>query len=367
MNNQNQRGRSPEKREEITDHIRQQIVSGLWHPGDLIPSRAELEKQFKTTPITVQRAVQPLIEDGFLCPKGRKGTFVAENPPHLSRYALVFPHHPEDDSENGLLKRLRMSAIDLKQSEGLDIECFFQMDGNQDRKDHMDLVRQLKRSKFAGIIFASPPLLLQNTAVMDLSGIPRLAFMAGHHNSQVTPIRLAGADVRNRAIDFIHNSAKRSPCFILPQTDYPHDFCTQLIEHVATLGMSLRPEWIQMVNQREPSSCTNIARLLFSANNKIIPDSIFIADDNVISNVIAGLQAELGDRAKEITICVQCNFPSEDRYQLPVKRFGFDIPSLLRRAIDMIAANRSDQQPMKTITGHAGDETECSTFLSESF
>lgn len=361
MNNQNQRGRSPDKREEISGYIRQQIVSGLWAPGDLISSRAELEKQFSTTPITVQRAVQPLIEDGQICTKGRKGTFVSESPPHLRRFALVFPHHPDDPiAENGFFKRLRITASELKTNEQLDIECFFGIDGRQDQKDHMELVRQLKRSTFAGIIFAFPPLQLLNTAIVALPEIPRVAFMSGDIGDSIIPIRLAGDSVKNRALHYFKSQNKKRPCFLLHHVDSFGDFCTQLIEQAGTLGMTLRPEWIQVLNQNRLNGNTHLARLLFSDNNNAVPDSIFIADDNAIPYVLEGIQAERAEKAREITVCAQCNLPSDEQYQLPVKRIGFDIPKVLRQAIDMIAANRREHQPLKILTAPACDENELS-------
>jgi hypothetical protein len=45
-----------------------------------------------------------------------------------------------------------------------------------------------------------------------------------------------------------------------------------------------------------------------------------------------------------LTICAHTNFPSEVRYELPVKRFGYNITELLRQAIDMVLRLRNGDE-----------------------
>ena len=84
------------KEARIAQHLRQQIVRGDLTPGMQLPKRVDLEQEYSVSPLTLQRALQQLIDDGFLYAKTGQGTFVAANPPHLSRYGLLFPYHPSD-------------------------------------------------------------------------------------------------------------------------------------------------------------------------------------------------------------------------------------------------------------------------------
>ncbi len=142
MNNQNQQGRSSEKREKISEYIRNHFFIIQLNLVTLIPNRTELKQQFETTPINFQRDVQPLIHDGQLFIKSIKRAFSYEIPPHLRRIASVFPYdfnYPV--SENRFLRNLITTASDPKINEQLDIECFFGIDGRQNQIDHLVLLR----------------------------------------------------------------------------------------------------------------------------------------------------------------------------------------------------------------------------------
>jgi DNA-binding transcriptional regulator YhcF (GntR family)/DNA-binding LacI/PurR family transcriptional regulator len=345
MNNQSQRGRSPVKRDQIANYIREQVISGKWQPGQLIPSRLELEQMFETTPVTVQRAVKPLIEDGFLCAEGRRGTFVSETPPHLTRFALVFPHDLQNPKgESAFFKTLAHAADILCRRDGLDIVPFYKLYGDLRCQEYLELVREVNAGKLAGIIFATNPFLLENTPVLDRPGIPRVAFMAGAVYPNVKAISVHRAALREKALRHISACGKRRPCVILPKGHYVAGLSEHLIEFADSMGLSLRPEWIQFVDQGNPWTCENLARLLFSSNVKIRPDSIFIGDDNTIAPILKGLRIELAEEASELTICAHSNFPSEICYDLPVKRFGYNITELLRQAIDMVVRQRNGEE-----------------------
>ena len=88
-------GRPADRRTEIVRELRQQIVDGAMAPGSQVPTRLEIEARFGVSPLTVQRALEKLRADGFITVNGRQGTYVAVHPPHLSNFALVFPHHPD--------------------------------------------------------------------------------------------------------------------------------------------------------------------------------------------------------------------------------------------------------------------------------
>ena len=62
----------------IADDLRNRIRSGDWKPGIMLPSRAELAKEYGVALMTMQKAVQPLIDEGLLVASNRRGTFVAD-------------------------------------------------------------------------------------------------------------------------------------------------------------------------------------------------------------------------------------------------------------------------------------------------
>lgn len=62
--------------EVIKHHIKNQIESGVYAPGDKIPTEIELASQFNTSRQTVNKALRDLVLDGLVERSPRSGTFV---------------------------------------------------------------------------------------------------------------------------------------------------------------------------------------------------------------------------------------------------------------------------------------------------
>ncbi|MFG0248684.1 MAG: winged helix-turn-helix domain-containing protein, partial [Phycisphaeraceae bacterium JB051] len=61
--------RQAPKHDGITDKLRSAIARGKLKPGDRLPVRTELESQLKASRMTVQKALDELIRDGFVISK----------------------------------------------------------------------------------------------------------------------------------------------------------------------------------------------------------------------------------------------------------------------------------------------------------
>ncbi len=67
------------KYEVIADNLRQQIKSGKYAPGELLPDQNKLAATFDTTRITIHKAIQLLIIEGMVYSKRGAGTFVRKD------------------------------------------------------------------------------------------------------------------------------------------------------------------------------------------------------------------------------------------------------------------------------------------------
>lgn len=63
--------------EQITQQLKQQILSGALQAGDALPSMRLLAKELRISVITTKRAYEELERDGFVCTVPGKGSFVA--------------------------------------------------------------------------------------------------------------------------------------------------------------------------------------------------------------------------------------------------------------------------------------------------
>lgn len=63
---------------QIRQEIQAKIDSGIWKPGDKLPTTKELAEQYETSGVTVRKAVDILIEAGVLEGRQGIGVFVSE-------------------------------------------------------------------------------------------------------------------------------------------------------------------------------------------------------------------------------------------------------------------------------------------------
>lgn len=61
----------------IKDELKQQIISGKFENGDKFYTEAELAEMFKVSSITVIRALNDLVKDGFIVRQQGRGSFVS--------------------------------------------------------------------------------------------------------------------------------------------------------------------------------------------------------------------------------------------------------------------------------------------------
>jgi len=63
--------------QQLYNILRDEIVSGRWKPGDMMPSETEMIERFDVSRITVRQALELLVEEGLIYRRRGRGTFVA--------------------------------------------------------------------------------------------------------------------------------------------------------------------------------------------------------------------------------------------------------------------------------------------------
>ena len=62
---------------QLKDILKEDIESGIWKPGDRIPSENELREQYDVSRNTVIKALEELVQEGLLRREQGRGTFVS--------------------------------------------------------------------------------------------------------------------------------------------------------------------------------------------------------------------------------------------------------------------------------------------------
>lgn len=100
--------------QQIFSYIKEYIENGIYEKGNIIPSEKELCNQFNTSRMTVRRAIDELVNDGFLYRVQGRGTFVSHCIFRKSLEVLGFSYHM---SELGYKPSSKVLSFEIKKPE----------------------------------------------------------------------------------------------------------------------------------------------------------------------------------------------------------------------------------------------------------
>jgi DNA-binding LacI/PurR family transcriptional regulator len=333
------RKRPAVKESRILEHLRQQIVGGLLTPGMQLPKRTELEREYNVSPLTLQRALQQLIDDGFLFAKTGQGTFVAANPPHLSRYGLLFPFHPGDRAmwssyyaalNNEAELYLRAHPNKLAIYYGLEV---------LDRLDERDrLIADVQSHRLAGLVFASRPHNFQGTPLLEEPQIARVAVMADP-GFDIPSISLDGKSFVVKALDYLQ-SRGRKHIAMLNNSTMGQNWFDLVRREMGKRDMVTFPYWTHGVHITAVEWARNLVQLLFQGPKELRPDAVFISDDNLVPQATAGLLAAGVNVPEDVDVVAHANFPWPTQSLTPAKRLGYDAREVLELCLASIDRQR---------------------------
>ena len=98
--------------EQITDQVKEQIMTGTLAAGDALPSMRLLAKELRISVITTKRAYEELERDGFLENVPGKGCFVAPQNKELLREAQL---RRVEEKLTQAIEEARRGAVSLEE------------------------------------------------------------------------------------------------------------------------------------------------------------------------------------------------------------------------------------------------------------
>lgn len=338
-------GRDPVKRTELVNFLRKQIIEGVWKSGEVLPPRTWFEKEFKASPLTVQRSFEILINDRMLRSEGRHGTFVCDNLPHLSRYALVLYGTARRES---MFTRTFCHTVDELVRQGkYNFKIYYDLGCNIGTPEHEELIYGVENQLFAGVFFAFRPEFLVGTPILTAPGMPRVAFMSQSNCRDypgVLSIDWKGHEATNRALDYLKLQGKRRVAMLVPSTYYQHELAAADHAKLNANGLACPAGFYHQINPHIPEEVNSLVHLLFMLPPAQRPDALCIGDDNFLPHAVTALKTIFGDRAGEaVTITSHANFPLLQQCDLPVKYFGLNVKEVIESSVRMIDQLRSGE------------------------
>lgn len=344
---QSSRTRPPVKQDEVYAYVHSSIVDGELAPGERLPARLVYEEQFGVSSVTVQRAFDRLMRDGFIEVKGTAGTFVSAKPPHLHRYALVFPDSQEGKSWSTWFSVLLDTAAHMRRLGVLDVRTYLEANDHVKSAGVRELLADVRDSRLAGAVLIGHPQLSRDILERIASAVPTVVLGS---SPKVPPVaQLACVDLGGvsgflrRALEYLAKKGRKRVAMTAVSMLEP-ERQEYFYSQAETLGMKTDSAWVHGIDPYNGNWGENIARLLFSKNQSERPDALIISDDNLVDQVCRGLLGAGVSVPADVEIVAHCNFPNESYGVLPLARLGFDTRTALATCIELIDARNSGRE-----------------------
>ncbi|BCM92980.1 hypothetical protein IAD21_04865 [Abditibacteriota bacterium] len=332
-------GRPADRQHAIVHELRGRIMRGELAPGARLPTHVTLEEGFGVSAMTIQRALSQLKSDGFVRVEGKRGTFVVDALPHLSRYALIFPVTADKPGWTRFWTALVSEAASLSHrgDQRDELPAYFGVDGHEDSPDYVRLVRDMHAHRVGGLIFASGPHELQHTPLFTWPGVARVS-LADDSSFPMPSVWVDMDGFFQRALDCVQSAGRRRVAFLHPRPgSQMRPRCANWLHE---RGLETRPYWWQSVSLESRGAARELMHLLMHAGAQHSPDALVISDDNLLEPATQGL-LDAGCAPRDVEIVTHCNFPYPTPALLPVTRLGFDTRAVLNTCMQAIAAQRT--------------------------
>lgn len=312
-----------------------------------MPSHRVLQEELGASSVTLQRAFDRLVEQGYVDPRGTQGTFVADLLPHHSTYAMVLPDDPERGTWNRFWSTAKRVAEEWHDSQSR-FRVYCTSGQRADSAGHRRLCQDLADGGLAGIIFIHVPFFLDGSPIFA-SSVPRVCIGGGSAREialyGMSSVTISDGDVPARIVRNFHAAGRRRFAALTALT-----VCEEIKSVyqplLRSLGMETRPEW-WLGLPVEPTmalSARTVAQLLLSGPERQRPDCLLITDDNLVPHATAGV-IDAGIEPRTITIAAHANYPGPTMAAVPCQRFGPDMVDQVRAAIAEIAYLAAGGQP----------------------
>jgi DNA-binding LacI/PurR family transcriptional regulator len=126
---------SPPLYAEVANALRERIRDGVYPPGARMPGHLRVAKEFGVSPITSNRALKELTDEGLVIRKERRGSFVAAEPFALTRLAILVPRSAGPESV--LAQDYIRGCLERAEDHGLTVEVRYELQEGRSFQDWM--------------------------------------------------------------------------------------------------------------------------------------------------------------------------------------------------------------------------------------
>lgn len=333
------------RQEAIVKTLRERIIAGAYTPGSKFPSRLVLQEEFQASSITVQRALDSLIADGFLYTRGHVGTYMAYTPPHQHTNGVFFDDQLLAKPNDGTFwSQLAYHCLALQQSGQAQLNLYFNITGHTDDPDYQRALTDLANQRLAGLIFAATFNPLQHTPLVTTPGLPRVALF-GWDDVGVPYIEPPMTLFFEKALSYLAGRGRRRVALIAVSRQAVSDYLDPILAQSPLTSHRL---WQIPVHTRQTPDTLEYVRItttLLMDYGDIQPDAFIIFDDILVDYVTAGLIDAGVQIGENVDVVAHCNYPLIKPDQWPIQRLGYDTATIFTQAVELLHRQQQGEMP----------------------
>lgn len=321
---------------DLAQQIRRRIGSGAYLPGRRLPARRQLVRDMGSSSATIQRAVNQLIEEGFLVTRGRGGTYVADLPPHRRRIALAIPLLSGDQHQSRFWDTLRRLAMEARPGQGLSVAAYSDVVVGDDAGSYGRLVRDALAHRIAGVLTIS--MHWSELAGTVLAKSRRLARAALMGSTIAAVPRVVMKPEMPLVCDALRRRKRRRVAVLYSvrsEAQVEADATAVLWRrHLEEHRLDAKPGWLVPIHPAAPQTARQVVRLLMATRPR--PDALVIADDHLVEQATLGVYDTTLRVPDQLLVLTKCNFPDRPPSCVPVHRYGPDLREIVHHGMDLI-------------------------------
>jgi DNA-binding LacI/PurR family transcriptional regulator len=341
---------SPYKR--ILTDIEEQITQENLRPGDVLPTRTELAKQYSTARATVDKALGELARRGLIdSGSGRRTVVVGKAGADQATTIGVLWHWNEDQEERGgdyldiLFRGIREACAEFM------LEVHF-------RRAPLHTWSELVQGKSAqGLLVVRPDYADASTLNMIYgAGVPVVLVPGVLDGSLVPSVSADNAGGTASAVEHLYQLGHREIGFVGLTATVPDHFerLVAFLKETGERGISVCPEWIRLGHENQPSQFRH--HLADWLEKDRFPSAV-ISSDFMMTLSVLGRLSELGlsvpDDVSVITFddpaAAGQMYPALTAVSQPIARLGYRSIERLRECIAGAEVPRIDRLPTNLI------------------
>lgn len=332
------------KHQVVADQIRELIVSGAYGSGMRLPTRLDLLKEFPYGLGTVQRALAELADEGFVEVRGRNGTYVSENPPHVSSVGMVTLLARS-------VSRYYTSLYDAMKLVGATSDTTFRLYAAEDRINIPEVLNNLcddiKRRRIGGLIFATGDIeyfdMVRATGILETNPMPAVG-LASIGVANMPVVETSNESFLTRSIGYLQSRGRRRIAHLCMDFNNRslEDFENDLSRH----GLNVQPYLVQPIPMSSMRrGAARVVNLMMQLDDEKRPDALIIHDDNLIDHAVSGLLSAGVRVPYDLDVVACVNWPTTIVPAMPIVRLGSDMREVLKKSLVVLDAQRRGETP----------------------